>query len=442
MTAPTPPHPPRHKGQIPVTELLAKASRSLLEVWGEEMFRNQGTVLEVLGQRLMVFNRPEAVEAVLVTQAEIFAGKPPQLRKLLGPLMEDGLFLAEGAVWRARRPATAGATGPAHFEAAIQAWAQRWAADWGGLPDGASVEVIGVMEQCAAEWLCHALFGAQEDRAAVRDIARLAAAYRAKITGGGLVTMLALPEALARLRMRGEARRIHAAVDPLIARARAVGGSIVAHLATQPGMPAEALRQEVISLFAMGHDALAGLLASAWFLLAEAPAAEAALHAELAQALAGAAPQAADLQRLPMLRAVLMEALRLYPPVPLLGRVAARATEVAGVPVPRGSLACIAPWVLHRHRARWEAPDEFRPERFLPGAPAPAPFTYLPFGHGPRHCVGEAMTLHASMILLATLAQRFRLRALPGHRPAPRAGLTLSLAARLPMRLERRALPP
>ena len=93
---------------------------------------------------------------------------------------------------------------------------------------------------------------------------------------------------------------------------------------------------------------------------------------------------------------------------------------------------------MHRHAAHWEAPDEFRPERFLPGAPPPKPFTYLPFGLGPRHCVGEAFTMRAAQSALATLARQFRLQAEPGQGAAPTAGLTLSLAARLPMRLTRR----
>lgn len=431
----TPPCPPRHTGTIPATELLAKAARSLLEVWGAEMFRNRGTAIELLGHRLMVFNQPEAIEAILVTQAEVFAAKPAQLRKCLAPLLGEGLFIAEGAAWRARRAAAGRLATPMGEGSAAMGGV---VAQWGARPAGATIEVMGAMEQVAAELLCGALFGAAGDRRAASGIARLAAAYRAKISGAGLITLLALPEPLARLRLGGDARRIHAAVRPLIERARRMPGSLVAQLAEAPGLTPAGLQEEVISLFAMGHDALAGLLASAWFLLGEVPEVEAALHAELAATLAGRAPEVADMPQLPVTRAVLMEALRLYPPVPLFIRVAGRATELAGTPVPAGTLACIAPWVLHRHAAHWAAPDEFRPERFLPGAPPPAPFTWLPFGAGPRLCPGQDMTLHMAMRLLATLAQRFRLRPLPGHRPMPRAGLTLRLAETLPMRLEHR----
>jgi cytochrome P450 len=419
----TPPFPPRHRGEIPVTELLAKASRSLLEVWSEEMFRGPGTMLEVLGQRLIILSRPAAIEAVLVTQADNFAAKPAQLRKLLAPLMGEGLFIAEGAGWRARRAPTAAAM--EGILLGLDAVVAGWAADWARRPEGASIELIGAMEQASAELLLRLILGPAGDRAAAAEIARLARAYRAKISGAGLITLMALPEPLVRLRLQGDAKRIRAVLDPLIARARRSGEGLVAGL---PGLSPEALRQEVISLFAMGHDALSGLLAAAWFLLAMAPEVEAALHAELD---AGGTEQ-------PLTRGVLMEALRLYPPVPLIGRVAARATEVAGQAVPQGSIVFIAPWLMHRHATHWEAPDEFRPERFLPGAPPPAPFTYLPFGLGPRQCVGEAFTMRAAQSALASLARQFRLQAEPGRSAAPTAGLTLSLAARLPMRLTRR----
>lgn len=431
----TPPFPPRHRGEIAVTELLSKAARSLLEVWGEEMFRNSGTVMDLLGHRLMVFSQPAAVEAVLVTQAGNFAAKPPQLRKLLTPLMGEGLFAAEGAGWRARRPPVAAACCPAlSLGEAIQAASMHWAAR----PDGATIELISEMEHCAAALLGRMLFGPVADRPATTGLARLAAAYRGKISGAGLITLIALPEPLARMRLAGDAKRIQAAVNPLVERAARDPGSLMGQLAAAPGMTSALLQQEAMSLLGMGQDALAGLLSVVWFLLAQAPEAEAALHTELATVLGGRAAAMPDLGRLPMTRAVLQEALRLYPPVPLLMRVAARATEVTGLPVPAGSIACIAPWLLQRHESHWEAPDEFRPERFLPDAPAPTPYTYLPFGQGSRLCPGQEMAMHLAMLLMATLAQRFRLRALPGHRPVPRAGLTFSLAARLPMRLERR----
>jgi cytochrome P450 len=415
MSGVTPPVPPRHRGEIPVTDLLAKASRSLLEVWGEEMFRNSGTTLEVLGQRLIVFNRPAAVESVLVAQAEVFTTKPAQLSRLLAPLLGSGLFVAEGRAWRGRRDAVAAA-----MAAALEGVGEGTGTDWVARPEGATLDVIAEMERLSATLLLRLIFGAAGGDAT--EIVRLARAYRGKISGAGLITLMALPEPLVRLRLGGDAKRIRALVEALLARARRARTGLAA------GLPAELARDEAISLFAIGHDALSGLLAAAWFLLGQAPEVEAALHAELDSG-AGEGP---------LLQAVLREALRLYPPLPLIARVAGRATEVAGLPVPKGSIGFVAPWLLHRHADHWEAPDEFRPARFLPDAPPPRPFSYLPFGLGPRQCVGEAVTMRVATLALAGLARRFRLRPLPGPPVVPRAGLTLSLAERLPMRLERR----
>ncbi|MBS7790131.1 cytochrome P450 [Roseococcus sp. SDR] len=412
MSGTTPPVPPRHRGDIPATELLAKASRSLLEVWGEEMFRNSGTLLEALGQKLIVFNRPAAIEAVLVTQAEVFAAKPAQLSKLLVPLLGEGLFVAEGRAWAGRR---------AGVERAMAGALESTPDDWAAWPAGATLDVIAEMERISASLLLRLIFGSAADDP--REMIRLARAYRGKISGAGLVTLLALPEPLVRLRLGGDAKRIRALVEPLLAQARKSGQGLAAAL------PEAGARDEAISLFAIGHEALSGLLAAACFLLGQAPEVEAALHAELDSGNEDG----------PWLRAVLQEALRLYPPLPLIARVAGRATQVGVLPVPKGSIAFVSPWLVHRHADHWEAPDEFRPARFLPDAPPPRPFTYLPFGLGARHCVGEAFTMQAAMRVLAHLARRVRLRPLPGPPVVPRAGLTLSLAERLPMRLERRA---
>jgi len=416
----TPPYPTRHKGEIPVTELLAKARRGLLEVWSEEMFLGPGTALDILGQRLVVLNRPEAIEAVLVTQAGDFAAKPALLRKLLAPLMGEGLFMAKAPGRRVHVQAAQAM--PALLTATVEAMGGLLAL-WGARPPGQVLDLAGTMRGLAGEVLCRAIFGSER---AAATLTRLAADYAGKISGGGLMTMLALPETLARLRVSGEVRRIHALVDSLI---EGKAGT---------GLRPMVVRDEAISLFTAGHESLAHALTAAWFLLAEAPWAEAALHAELAEALEGRVPMPEDLPRLPVTRAILCEALRLYPAFPIIARVAARQTLVAGETIPKGAIVFVVPWLVHRHQRHWEAPDEFRPERFLPEAPPAAPFSFMPFGHGPRLCPAHDVALDSAMLALATLAQRFALRSQPGHRVQPQGGLTLNLGERLPMRLEPR----
>ena len=411
MTGYTPPFPPRHSGDIPVTALLGKARRNLLEVWGEEMFRNSGHVLNILGQRILVCTSPAAIEAVLVTQAEIFARKPAPLRHALAPLLGDGLFLSEGPLWHARRAVVGPALEPAHLLAAAQEAVLAFRAE----ATPGVIDALAAMDRLAADMMCRVIFGVP----APSILAGLAAAYRAK-ANPWLGPLLAL-------RVSAEVRALHALVDRLVAR-----GCIM------KGLSPRACRHEAISLFLAGQESIAGSLAWAWFLLAEAPGAEVALHAELQASLAGRTPGPADIAGLPNTRAHLLETLRLYPPMPLLGRVALRDTRITDVAAPAGSLAIIPPWVVHRHHGHWDAPDEFLPARFMPGALAPGPFAWLPFGLGPRGCPGQDLATRVLVLCFATLAQAFQLRLKPGHRVQPTSRLTLRPGDELPMILERR----
>ena len=155
-------------------------------------------------------------------------------------------------------------------------------------------------------------------------------------------------------------------------------------------------------------------------------------------ALAGAPRGWPTWRRLPYIRAVVEEALRLYPPVPLLARQAQADLTVAGHAVARGDLVMVVPWLLHRHRRWWDRPDEFRPERFLAGAPDRPRHAYVPFSLGPRVCTGMAFGLAEAVIILATLLPAFRLRLAPGARVWPVCRLTLRPGDALPMLLETR----
>ena len=188
-----------------------------------------------------------------------------------------------------------------------------------------------------------------------------------------------------------------------------------------------------------GHETTANTLAWAWFLVSQAPEVEARLHAELDAVLGEDPPTLRDVARLPFTRAVIDETLRLYPPVPILAREALEAEEIRGRPVPKGSLVMVVPWLLHRHKHLWDEPDHFKPDRFLDGSPEPvSKFAYVPFSIGPRICAGLSFGVTESVLSLAILAQRFRLRLRPGHVVEPVCRLTLRPGETLPMRVERR----
>lgn len=149
------------------------------------------------------------------------------------------------------------------------------------------------------------------------------------------------------------------------------------------------------------------------------------LRDELHAVLAGRDPEPDDIDKLAYTKAVVQEAMRLYPPVAAIGREALRDDEIGGYPVPARSTILISAWVSHRNPEFWPAPEAFDPDRFLPGAPEHPRLAYLPFGAGPRQCVGQAFAIQEAVIALGVLAARFQPGLVPGHRVEPQLGVTL-----------------
>jgi len=204
-------------------------------------------------------------------------------------------------------------------------------------------------------------------------------------------------------------------------------------------MTDEQLRDEAMTIFLAGHETTANALAWTWYLLSQNPEAEARLHEELGEVLGGRQPAAEDLPRLRYAEMVFAESMRLYPPAWILGRRALEDYEVGGYLIPRGALVILSPYVMHRDARFFPEPERFDPERFTPEAKAARPqFSYFPFGGGPRRCIGEGFAWMEGVLVIATLAQRWRLRLAPGQRVAPQTGVTLRPRRGILMTPERR----
>src|SRR5687768_12631909 len=204
-------------------------------------------------------------------------------------------------------------------------------------------------------------------------------------------------------------------------------------------MTDEQLRDEAMTLFLAGHETTSNALTWTWYLLSQHPAVEARLHDEIDRVLGARRATVDDLASLPYTRMVLSESMRLYPPAYAIGRKALEDYEVAGVAVPRGSLVVVSPLVTQRD-ARWfPEPDRFDPERWTADAQATRPkFSYFPFGGGTRMCIGDQFAWTEGMLLLATLAQRWRAELAPGQRVAMRPMITLRTKYGMRMILRRR----
>jgi cytochrome P450 len=196
---------------------------------------------------------------------------------------------------------------------------------------------------------------------------------------------------------------------------------------------------EVMTLLAAGHETTAVALTWVWYLLSRNPEAEARLHTELSAVLGGRPPAMEDLARLPYTRMVIEETLRLYPPATVLIRRAIGADQFGPDSIPAGTLIQLTPYAIHRHPSFWEHPEVFDPERFTPERSAGRPrFAYIPFGGGPRQCIGNTFALAEAQLVLATIAQRYRLRQDPPREVKAKPVITLRPDGGMPMRLERR----
>ena len=181
-------------------------------------------------------------------------------------------------------------------------------------------------------------------------------------------------------------------------------------------MSDEQLRDEVLTLILAGHETTANALSWTWYLLSQHREVERKLHAELDEVLGGRPPAMADLVNLNYTGMVIDEAMRIYPPVWAIGRAAIADDEIMGYRIPRGSNVMLSQWLTHRHPKFWEAPERFEPERFSAERVAGLPrYAYFPFSGGPRQCIGNIFALTEAQLVLATIAQSYRLRLVPDH---------------------------
>ena len=450
-----PPHPERPRSPLPVRTMIRMARHNFLGVFDEKCFEYQFFSIRLLNRRTFICNSPDTVARAFVTLHDSLERKTPQMRFALAPLIGDGHFITDGALWRTRRrtiaPVVHGSRLPSFAPLMVEAAAET-AARWARLPPGTEIDALREMAVLTADIICRTIFGSRLGDEYATETVTAFADYQRGVRQLDLAYMLGVPDWLPRFQSRAArqaARRIRRVIDHLIrlGEDRLAKGepSMIRMLieardpATGKGLDGAALRNEAAVIFLAGHETTANSLAWIWFLLSQAPAAEERLHAELAAVLSGRLPTLEDVPHLVFTRAVFEEAIRLYPPVPMLGRQALRDEVIRRRAIPTGSLVVIIPWLLHRHKLWWERPDHFVPERFLPeNAAARRRYSYVPFSVGPRVCAGQAFGLTEAVLCLATLAQAARLRLVPGTVVEPIGRLTLRPGERLPMRVERR----
>ncbi len=375
---------------------------------------------------VFVVQEPEFVREILITQADKFIKERTQQRMKI--LLGNGLITSDGEFHRRQRRIVA----PAFHRQRIQAYgavmverALAMREEWqSGKEIGALAEMMRVALQIVARTLLNT-----DVTADVRQINDEVNAIM-----GLYHFLVALPRAEAYLhwpipglmRFRRARKRLDAVVNRIIAEHRADGvdrGDLLSMLLRsrddeddRSGMTDEQVRDEVLTIFLAGYETVATALTWTWYLLAQNPEAEARMHEELDRVLAGRTPTIEDLPQLRYTEMVLAESMRLYPPAWAMGRQATEDIELGPYLLPAGSYVFFSQYMIQRNAEFWLEPLKFRPERFTPEAKAGrSKFVYFPFGAGGRQCIGEWFAWMEGVLVLATLAQKWRLRLVPGQ---------------------------
>jgi cytochrome P450 len=449
LAAPTPP-----QGPLPLRQFLRLLRDSSIATYRTDAYTADILERHLFWRRTFFVNEPGAIKHVLLDNAANYA-KTEITRRLLEPGLGRGLLTSEGDTWRRHRRIMA----PSFDHRSIVAYAPLMteiAADlagrWDTLPAGAEIDVAAAMMKATLHIISRTMFSSDSDE--IVDVVESGVGRYQSAIRPGLVDLLELPKWLSRLTSWRRPERVFGEFDKVIDRLLAERGrsaegqpkDLLARLLaardeeTGRGMTAEEIRNQVVTIFMAGHETTALALTWTWYLLSQHPAAEAKLHAELAAVLGGRVPRHEDLGKLRYTRMVLEESMRLYPPAHTLSRAAIGDDEVLGRRIPAGAQILVVPWLLHRNPKLWPQPGVFDPERFAPErAGSRHRFAYIPFGAGPRICIGAAFAMAEAMLLLATIAQRYRLRLKPGFPVEPQGLITLRARHGMQMMPERRA---
>ncbi len=426
------------------------AKHNLIGDWMAQHYRSCVDSFRMWKRQIVVVNSPDAIKHVMATHHDIYERKSPQMRRALEYLLGDGLFISDGETWKRRRPLVADIVHKNRlpgFAPTMERVAVEMTGRWSERGEGEAFDMLSEMAELTAEIIARTVFGRQLGAGAARSVIAGFTQYQRHVDSFNLGYFLGADEGWPIFRSRGlrrGARQVQRVIDDIVERHLQGAGEdgsmidiLVKRSAKSPTLQldVQALRNEAATIFMAGHETTASLLTWSWYCLANAPWAEAALHRELEEVLGDRPPTVQDVASLPYTRAIIEETLRLYPPVPIMSRQANRADRIGALEVEKGALVLVVPWLLHRATDLWEDPNHFKPERFL-GPERPRPYSYIPFAAGPRICAGLAFGLTESILCLATLAQRFRVRLATTKQVEPVCRLTLRPAGGLSMRVE------
>ncbi len=403
--------------------------RKPLEAIGADWRRYGDVVRYRLGtMQVFLVVHPDGVNQVLQENHRNYVKSVDYqiLKRVLG----EGLLTSEGPLWLRQRRLMAPMFHRqriAEFGATMVDSTLKMLDHWSSLASqGSAFDVCNAMMHLTLEIVARVLFKVELAGEMAHEIGRDVTVSNERLGQFDLGTLLPWLPTPRNREFRRAIGSLDAIVAGIIADHRSSGrdrGDLLSLLLaardqdTGEAMSDQQVRDEALTLILAGHETTANALAWTWYLLSQNPDDERNLHAELADVLGGRAPAVADLPNLRYTSMVIDESMRLYPPAWSVGRSPVADDEILGFTIPKGSSVMLSQWLTHRHPDFWENPEQFDPDRFSPERSANRPrYAYFPFGGGPRQCIGNVFALTEANLILAAVAQKYRLRLAPGHR--------------------------
>ncbi|MBD3679274.1 MAG: cytochrome P450 [Rhodobacteraceae bacterium] len=432
-----PPKPQARPERVSLWRYLRLFRQDILSAQPERLYRARMAEFRTPFFRSYLVNEPDLIRTVLNDRPSDFP-KSDRVGEGLRPLLGQSVFLTNGETWAHQRRIIDPAFERGRLRESFPAMLAAGRAAANRLEPG-PLDMEPETSHTAADVIFRTLFSLPIEAPVAHEVFEQFRAYQARQPILNLAAFLPLPRWAPRgygRAARKSAARIRGLIAGLVAGrlAEIEAGTAPPDLATRiltlrdpetgEGFSAEEMVDQVAIFFLAGHETSASALAWALWLLAANPAAQGRAAAE-ARAL-GDAPDFGDLSKLGFTRNVFREALRLYPPVPMMVRAATQAETFRGRDVSPGAQVVISPWHMHRHERHWTEPDAFDPERFeTDHGKASQRDAYLPFSSGPRVCPGAGFAMAEGVLLLALYLQRWEFREVQGRRPIPRAHLTV-----------------
>ena len=434
---------------------IARFVRNPLAVVPQAAYEEDIVAAAGRGAQFAWVTAPALVKTVLLDERDKFQ-KLAQIR-LLSPLLGKGILTSEGADWKWQRQASAPMFRREDLLGFVPTFVRATGAllaRWRAAPAGSVQPVDRCMTRVTFDVISATLLPS-DDEAIAPAVERSVGVFQKAGAWGQLFAMANIPQWLPRPGLLSGRRAIVAlrsAVAAMIRERRSHekgGGAkrddlmnrLMASRDPESGlqMNDEQLIDNLLTFYLAGHETTARALTWTLFLLSIYPEWAEALRAEIEHVTGGAPVASGHIERLVLVQQVLKESMRVYPPVPMMTRQAVAGTRLGGHDIQAGASVVMPIYAIHRHKKRWEDPDAFDPERFAPAREAKIPrYQYMPFGAGPRICIGMAFAMIEATTMLATLLQHARFAPVEGHEPVPVARVTLLPAGGMPLKVSTR----